>query len=57
MPFERIEENNVKEIHRDSFSRYYVANVEIKIFSVLIDGKSFFDLPVKMKKLTKKLGA
>ena len=31
---------------RDSFSHYYVPNVEIKGF-VLIDGKSFFDLPVK----------
>ena len=26
---------------------YYVPNVEIKDFNVLIDGKSFFDLPVK----------
>ena len=32
---------------RDSFSHNYVANVEIKDFIVLIDGKSFFDLPVK----------
>ena len=31
----------------DSFLDYYVPNVEIKHFSVLIDGKSFFDLPVK----------
>ena len=30
----------------DSFSDYYVPNVEIKDFNVLIDGKSFFDLPV-----------
>ena len=33
--------------NRDSFSHNYVANVEIKDFNVLIDGKSFFDLPVK----------
>ena len=33
--------------NRDSFSHYYVPNVEIKEFDVLIDGKSFFDLPVK----------
>ena len=33
--------------NRDSFSNYYVPNVEIKDFNVLIDGKSFFDLPVK----------
>ena len=32
---------------RNSFSHYYVPNVEIKDFNVLIDGKSFFDLPVK----------
>ena len=47
MSFERIEENNVKKDHRDSFSRYYVPNVKIKYFNVLIDGKSFFVLPVK----------
>ena len=47
LPFERIEENNVKEDHRDSFLRYYVPNVEIKDFNVLIDGKNFFDLPIK----------
>ena len=45
--FERIEENNVKKDHRDSFSHYYIPNVKIKDFNVLIDGKSFFDLPVK----------
>ena len=33
--------------NRDPFSDYYVRNVEIKDFNVLIDGKSFFDLPVK----------
>ena len=32
---------------RDSFSHYYVPNIEIKDFNVLIDGKSFFDLSVK----------
>ena len=45
--FERIEENNVKKDYRDSFSHYYVPNVEIKYFNVLIDGNCFFDLPVK----------
>ena len=34
---------------RDSFSRYYVPNVEIKDFNVLIDGKRFFNWPVKNK--------
>ena len=33
--------------NRDSFSDYYVPNVEMKDFNVLIDGKSFFDLSVK----------
>ena len=35
---------------RTSFSKYYVPKVEIKDFNVLIDGKSFFDVPVKNKK-------
>ena len=44
MPFSRIAgENNI------TMNRYYVPNVEIKDFNVLIDGKSFFDLPVKNK--------
>ena len=43
-------QRNAKGDRRDSFSHYYVTNVEIKDFNVLIDGKSFFDLPVKMKK-------
>ena len=33
--------------NRDSFSHYYVPNVEIKNFNAFIDGKSFFELPVK----------
>ena len=38
----------LKEIdHRDSYSHYYVPNVEIKYLNVLIDGKRFFDFPVK----------
>ena len=47
LSFERIEENKVKKDHGDSFSHYYVPNVQIKDFNVLIDGKGFFDLPVK----------
>ena len=31
------------------FSIYYLPKVEIKDFNALIDGKSFFDLPVKNK--------
>ena len=33
--------------YRKSFSNYYVPDAKIKYFNVLIDGKSFFDLPVK----------
>ena len=35
---------------RTSFSKYYVPKVEIKDFNVLIDGKPFFEIPVKNKK-------
>ena len=45
---------NAEGDHKDSFSRYYVPNVEIKDFNVLIDGKSFFDLPVKIEEETYK---
>ena len=41
--------------NRDSFSDYYVPNVEIKDFNVLIDGKSFFDLPVKNEEAYEKI--
>ena len=48
LSFQRIAgENNTTKDYRDSFSHYYVPNVRIKDFNVLIDGKSFFDLPVK----------
>ena len=43
LPFER----NIIDDNRDSSSDYYVPNVEIKDFNVLIDRKSFFDLTVK----------
>ena len=43
MSFARTAEGD----HRDSFSYYFVSNVEIKDFNVLIYGKSFFDLLVK----------
>ena len=32
---------------RTSYYKYYVHNVEIKDYNVLIDGKAFFELPVK----------
>ena len=34
---------------RTSFSKYYVPKVEITDFNVLIDGKPFFEIPVKNK--------
>ena len=34
---------------KTSFLKYYVPNVEIKDFNVLIDGKSLFDVPLKNK--------
>ena len=37
------------EEERTSFLRYYVPKVEIKDFNVLIDRKSFLDVPVKSK--------
>ena len=38
---------------RTSFLKYYVPNVQINDFNVLIDGKGFFDMP-KIKKIKKK---
>ena len=38
--------------NRYSFSNYYVPKVEIKDFNILIDRKSFFDLPVKNEEET-----
>ena len=34
---------------RTSFSKYYLPKVEIKELNVLIDGKPFFEIPVKNK--------
>ena len=38
--------------NRTSFPKYYVPDVETKDFNVLIDGKRFFDAPVKNKEET-----
>ena len=46
-------ENNTTKDHRDSSSDYCVPNVEIKYFNVFVDGKRFFDLPVKNEESTK----
>ena len=37
------------ETDRNSFSDHYVPKVELKDFNVLIDGKPFFEIPVKNK--------
>ena len=37
------------------FSHYSVPNATIKDFNVLIDGKSFFDLPVKNEEAYEKI--
>ena len=42
-------ENNTTKGHRDSFSHYYVPNARINDFNLLIDGKSLFELPVKIE--------
>ena len=34
---------------KTSFSKYYLPKVEIKDFNVLIDGKPFFEIPLKNK--------
>ena len=48
LSFQRIAgKNNATKYYRDSFSHYYVPNARIKDFNILIDGESFFDLPVK----------
>ena len=37
---------------RTGNKRYYIPNVEIKDYNVMIDGKIFFDQPVKNNKVT-----
>ena len=32
----------------EKYTRYYLPNVEIKDYNVMIDGKNFFDRPVKI---------
>ena len=44
LSFERTEDHKD---YRDSFSHYYVPKVQKKYFSVLTDGISFSDLPVR----------
>ena len=37
---------------RTSNKKYYLPNLEIKDYTVMIDGKNFFDQPVKNDKVT-----
>ena len=37
---------------RASNKRYYLLNVEIKDYNVMVDGKDFFDQPVRNNKIT-----
>ena len=39
---------------RISNKSYYIPNVEIKVYNIMIDGKIFFDHPVKNDKVTYK---
>ena len=47
LSFQRIGEDHIKKDYRDSFLHYYAPKGQIKDFNVSIDGKSFFDLPIK----------
>ena len=40
---------------RTGNKRYYLPNVEIKDCNVMIDGKTFFDQPIKNDKITYKI--
>ena len=48
LAFEHDNDND----QRISNKRYYIPNVEIKDYNVMIDGKNFFDQPVKNDKVT-----
>ena len=41
----------VNEADKTSFSKYYVTKIETKDFNVLVNGKAFFYIPVKNKKV------
>ena len=57
LSFQRIAgENNTTKDYRDSFSYYYVPNVIIKDFNVLIDRKSFWFACKKWRSLQKNYG-
>ena len=37
---------------RTSFSKYYIPTVEIKDYDVVINGKNYFNVPIKNKEET-----
>ena len=45
-------EHNKDNDWRTSNKRYYIPNVEIKDYNVMIDGKNLFDHPIKIDKVT-----
>ena len=53
--FKELLEKIIQEKIIDSFSHYYVPNARIKDFNVLLDRKSFFDLPVKIEEAYEKI--
>ena len=53
--FKELLEKIIQEKIIDSFSHYYVPNARIKDFNVLLDRKSFFDLPVKNEEAYEKI--
>ena len=48
LAFEHDNDND----RRISNKRYYISNIETKVYNVLIDGKNLFDQPVKNDKIT-----
>ena len=46
LSYKRIAEDIVEKDYRDSFSHYYVPEVQMQVFNALINGKSF-GLPIK----------
>ena len=38
--------------HRTTHDRYYLPNVEIKDYNIMINGENFFDQPIKNNKVT-----
>ena len=47
LSYERIEEDNIEKDYRDSFLHYYLPKVQIKDFSVLINGEKNFQFTNK----------